>query len=76
MSVKNSSPQEVLQVVAAAGGPRQVAGVSSFHPFTRHDVRVTGAGGVVVIVAHSHAEDKIRTHRHCLRVVELVLKIR
>lgn len=61
------SPEEVLQVIAAAGGPGQVAGVSSFHPFTRHDVGVTSAGGVVVIMAHSHAEDRTWIHGHCVK---------
>ena len=49
--------EKVFQIIAAAGWPGQVAGVSTFHPFAGHDVGVTCAGGVVVIVAHSHAEE-------------------
>lgn len=55
------SPEEVLQVITAAGGPRKVARVSSLHPFTRHDVGVASAGGVIIIMAHSHAIDKTWT---------------
>lgn len=73
--VKNLSPEEVLQVITATGRPRQVTGISSFHPFTRHNVRVTSAGGMVIIMAHSHAEEKDgEMDRHCERALEQFVK--
>lgn len=51
----NFSPEEVFQVVTAAGRPGQVARVTTFDPLSRHDVRVTRTSSVVIVMAHAHA---------------------
>lgn len=58
----NPLPEELVQVSAAARWPGQVAGVSTFDPFTRHDVWVTRAVSVVVVMIHAHAEDDTWIH--------------
>lgn len=57
------SPEELFQVVTTAGGPGEVTGVTTFDPFTRHDVGVACASGMIVVVAYAHAKHKKKTWR-------------
>ena len=67
------SPEEVFQVITATSGPGQVAGVPAFDPFSGHYVGVAGAGGMVIIMAHSHTvKEKEMCSHSTMAVLDMV----
>lgn len=55
MTDDDFSPEEVFQVITAAGRPGEVARVTTFDPLSWHDVWVASTSSMVIVMAHAHA---------------------